>query len=347
MDNYKHTLSPEEMKRREILRKRKKRIMRNRYIVLQTIIFILVAAAVFSAVFIPGNKNLVAMEAPKASVIPPENSVSTLNKIDYKFLIKTIENINSSNAIFIELSSGETMAEKLPDDKIYPASLTKIMTAIIVLEHFGNLEEELTVPQEIYTYLVQENASVAGFYGGESVRIIDLLYGVLLPSGAEACLTLANAVSGNEVAFAKKMTEKAHSLGAINTNFVNSTGLHDDAHYTTVRDISIILTYALKNETFKTIFTTEKYTTPATNKHNYGVTMNSTTFSAFKRAGLNNTYVKGGKTGFTGEAKLCLASYGVKNGREYILVTVGAGNGLSSRGTQQVQDANYIYDNYA
>lgn len=344
MDN--RALRDRELQRRGALKKKRAKAYRNRLILLQSIIFIIISATVFSLIFIPGNSSLIGIAEAHPSALSADKAVSAVNRLDYKFLIKEIENVSSSNGILIDLLSGEIMAEKKPDEKIYPASLTKMMTALIVIEHYNSLENTLEVPSEIFTYIYAQNASVAGFSPGEKVRIIDLLYGVLLPSGADASLTLASSVAGNEQAFAKMMTEKAHSLGAVNTNFANCTGLHDPNHYSTVRDISVILTYALKNETFKTIFTTEKYTTESTNKHRYGLTFTNTTFSAFDRAGITNSFVKGGKTGYTGEACLCLATYAMKSGREYILVTVGAGTPQSSRGTQHVADADYIYKNY-
>lgn len=333
---------------KELLKKRRARIIRNRIILLQTVVFILVATSIFSLIFIPGNNTLAEMQPQYSTVLSKDVDVQVSGKIDYSFLIKQIDSeIKSTNAILIDLTSGEIIAEKSPDERIYPASITKIMTTIIALEHFEDTEVSLEVSNQIFSYLIAQNASVAGFSAGEKVKVIDLLYGVLLPSGADACLTIANAVAGNEQAFAKKMTKKAHEIGAVNTNFVNSTGLHDENHYTTVRDLSKILVYALNNDVFKTIFTTEKYTTSPTNKHKNGITVTSTTFSAFKRAGITNNYVLGGKTGYTCEAALCLATLGKKNDREYILVTVGASTPNASRGTNHVVDANYIYQNIA
>jgi len=341
--------SRQEIVRRELMKKKKAKTIRNRLIVLQIVVFVVVAALVFSLIFIPGNGSLIDFKPTKTApeTIPYTLDAPVSQRIDYTpYIIHLGDEINSANAIFIDLASGEVIADKLPDEKIYPASITKIMTAILVIEHFEDLETEIEVPSHIYSYLREQNASVAGFYAGEKVKVIDLLYGVLLPSGADACLTLVSEVAGNEQAFAKKMTEKAHEIGAINTNFVNSTGLHNDNHYSTVRDLSKILTYALKNETFRTIFTTETYTTAKTNLHSKGIKFTNTTFAAFDRANLDNPYVKGGKTGYTGEACLCLATLAEKNGREYILVTVKAGTPTSSKGTQHVKDANYIYNTY-
>ncbi len=351
MNNRKYTeeqIREAQRRKQALIIKKRNKQRRNRYICLQILVFIILCSLIFGLIFIPGNKTLIKGQADNPGTFDSIKDIPAVKKADYSFMIKKLSNdINSSNAILMDLWSGEILAEKFPDEKIYPASLTKIMTAVLVLEHYTDLEIMLEMPDDIYTYLIEQNASVAGFLSGEKVRIIDLLYGILLPSGADACLVVARAISGNEQAFAKKMTEKAHSIGAENTNFVNSTGLHAADHYTTVRDLSTILMYALKNETFKNIFTTASYTTAPTNKHIHGITFTNTTFKAFERAGIENLYVKGGKTGYTEEACLCLASLAEKNGREYILVTVGAGTPTSSRGTQHVADANYIYDKYA
>ena len=334
--------------RREILKKKKQKAKRNRLLTLQTIIFLLVASLFFTLMFVPGNDKLIKINSSYPNTLEAEALMPASNVVDHSAYIQEIDSsgISSSNAILLFLSSGEVLAQKGPDEKIYPASMTKILTTIVAIEHFEDLEISIEVPSDIFPYLRDQNASCAGFQAGEKVKIIDLLYGVMLPSGADACLTLARAVSGNEQNFAKKMTEKAHEIGAKSTNFTNSTGLHDDNHYSTVRDMATILTYALKNQTFRTVFTTEEYTTHSTERHPYGITLNSTTFSAFKRAGITNKYVIGGKTGFTGEAKLCLASLAEKNGKEYILITCGAGTSTSYSGVRHAVDAQYIYDNY-
>lgn len=316
-----------------------------KFVITQVAIILVLSVVISLLLFLPGNKSLISGIATPPQALAQSSYVDSMSKVDNSFMITSLSTeIDSKSAILTDLASGEVLAQKFPDEKVYPASLTKIMTATLVLEHFNDLQQEIEMPSDMYVYLLEQNASQAGFLAGEKVKIIDLLYGVLLPSGADACLALARTVAGTEQNFAKQMTEKAKELGAENTNFVNSTGLHDDNHYSTVRDLSCILAYALKNETFKTIFTTERYTTSPTNKHTKGLTLTNTTFKAFERAKIENVYVKGGKTGFTGEACLCLASLAMREGREYTLVTVGAGSSTSSRGTQHVQDADLIYN---
>ncbi len=332
----------------QIRAKKKTSATRNRYIFLQAVVFVVIFALLISAVSMIGNKTLADLNVENSDVLKSLTNISVSGKVDNSFLVQQLgKELSSTNAILIDLASEEVIAEKLPDDKVYPASMTKVMTAIVVLEHFDDVTVQIEMPADMYPYLREQNASVAGFLPGEKVQIIDLLYGVLLPSGADACLSLARAVSGSEAAFANDMTKKAHEIGAVNTNFVNSTGLHDDNHYTTVRDMAKIVKYALQNDDFRAVFTAESHTTAPTNKHSKGLEMNSTVFSAIKRTGLDNNYILGGKTGYTGEACLCLASLGKKGGREYILVTVGAGTPTSSKGTHHVKDALYVFNNVA
>ena len=317
-------------------------------ILLQLFLILLIGAVFLLCLTTPGCTDYAALQIPVHNAAPHQGGINdSLSVIDTDpIAVELKDSINSSNAILIDYSSGEVVAKKAPDERIYPASLTKIMTTVIILEHYTDLEQEITMPAEMYSYLIDQNASVAGFLAGERVKVIDLIYGIMLPSGADAAISLACDVAGNEFKFAELMTEKAHEIGAVNTQFVNCTGLHDDGHYSTVRDISIIFRYALKNETFRKVITSESYTTSPTNKHPNGIKLNSTVFSAFNRANLINRFVLGGKTGFTGEARLCLATLAKNHGREYVLVTVGAGLPTTSRGIQHVVDADYIYDKY-
>lgn len=116
--------------------------------------------------------------------------------------------------------------EKNSEEKIYPASLTKIMTAIVAIENLPDLQEQIKLPQSMFQELYQANATMAGFQPDEQVRAMDLLYGVMLPSGAESCIGLAERIAGSERKFALMMNQKAAELGMNHTNFENTTGLH-------------------------------------------------------------------------------------------------------------------------
>lgn len=122
-----------------------------------------------------------------------------------------VSGVNSSNVTLMDVKSGKVIGDMGGNEQIYPASMTKIMTAIVALESFSNLDQEITLSEDIFYSLDGQDATQAGFQPGESVRIRDLVYGVILPSGAECCLALADQVSGSEDGFVEKMNQKAKS----------------------------------------------------------------------------------------------------------------------------------------
>ena len=125
----------------------------------------------------------------------------------------SLEGLISPEAVLMDADSGEVLAAKNADASIYPASMTKVMTALLVLEANPDLDTPVTLPEDIFPALQTEKASMAGFLPGETATVRDLLYGVLLPSGAECCETLAREVSGSEEAFVELMNQKAAEIG--------------------------------------------------------------------------------------------------------------------------------------
>ena len=256
------------------------------------------------------------------------------------------ENISSSNAILIDLRTGRTVCEKKSTEVIYPASLTKIMTAIVAIENMPDPDgTQITVSEATVQRMIRENASVAGFSAGETLTGTDMLYGCLLASGGDASLSLAEYISGSEEAFVELMNKKAVQLGCRDTNFVNATGLHNLKHVTTASDMAKIFAYALGNSVFKNIITSSKYYSSPTEQHPYGITMTSTVFAAFSSAGADMDGVVGGKTGYTPEARQCLATYYEKGDLRYVLVTFGAGDG-TNKTYDNAKDAAKIYGSY-
>ncbi len=223
-----------------------------------------------------------------------------------------------------DLETGEILAQRSLQERIYPASLTKIMTAVLAIEHTENMDERIILSEDYFPGLYEEGASMAGFLPGEEASFRELLYGVLLPSGAECCMEFAYRIAGSEEAFAAMMNEKAHELGLYDTHFCNATGLHDPQHYSTVGDIAQLLQYALQNETFREAFTSSRYSTFPTAQHPDGFTFYSTMFAAMDSPEVTGGVILGGKTGYTEEAGLCLASLAEIGGKEYILVTANA-----------------------
>ncbi len=253
-----------------------------------------------------------------------------------------LNTLYSPYAVLVDLESGNVLAEQNSTERMYPASLTKIMTALIAIEETEDMEQTTTLPSDIFPSLYEENASLAGFQPGETVTWKDLLYGVMLPSGAECCLTFARQIAGSEGAFVDLMNKKAEELGMNDTHFSNATGLQDKKHYSTVRDIAVLLRYALENETFRQVFTARRYSVPPTAYHSEGFTFYNTMFQAMDNAGISDDDILGGKTGYTEKAGLCLASLAEINDREYILVTAKA-DGNHYTEPYHVIDAENVY----
>ncbi len=255
----------------------------------------------------------------------------------------SIDKLNSSNAILIRLADDTVLMQKNSEDKIYPASLTKMMTVIVAIENLPDLKEEIKLNNSTFQGLYEADASMAGFQPGEQVKVIDLLYGVMLPSGAECCIGLAEKIAGSEQNFVKVMNQKAADLGMDNTNFENVTGLHHENHYTTVKDLSTLLSYALQDDTFREIFTSARHSTHSTNSHPEGITFYSTMFKKLSDQSITDGEILGGKTGYTDEAGLCLASLAKVDEQEYILISAGAkGNHHSKQ--YNITDALAVYN---
>ena len=247
--------------------------------------------------------------------------------------------IYSKSAILYNMDDDIILYEKNSEERTSIASLTKIMTCIVAIENIDNLDQKIILKSDVFTGLAEAGASVAGFRVGENVTFRDLLMGALLPSGADATRALALNISGSESKFVNLMNNKAIELGLKDTHFENTTGLESSNHYSTVKDISIILKYALKNQTFKDMYTTREYTT----------TSNLTFYSTLKKISNNYSFdvsnILGSKTGYTDEAGLCMSSIANYNGVNYLLVTAGA----DYRGNvpRQLLDAMTIYNFYS
>ena len=227
--------------------------------------------------------------------------------------------ITSNNAVLYNMNEDSILYEKNKDEEVSIASLTKIMTSIVALENINNLDDKVVLTKEDFYGLVEANAAVAGFRVGEEVTYRDLLYGLMLPSGADAAQALMRTVSGSEEEFINLMNKKSSDLGLKHSHFVNPTGLDIDNHYSSVYDVATIFKYALENEEFKKLITTSTYTTS-----NSRLTFRSTISKAISNYNLSMDYVLGGKTGTTDNAGLCLATIAEKDGVNFLLVTAKA-----------------------
>lgn len=253
-----------------------------------------------------------------------------------------LDGLKSQYVFVVDGVSKQTVNELDSDKKIYPASMTKMMTAIVTLEHFSDFEMEVKIPSGIMESLYEEGASLTGFCENEVVKVKDIVYGMMLSSGADATITAAVSIAGSEEEFVKLMNKKAKELGMINTHFVNSSGLHDDEHYTTLHDLELLLEYAVQNENFMEVMRTPKYTTTATSFHPNGIKIESKLHESMEKMNHREFDFVGGKTGFTYEAGLCLASMAYVNEKPYYVITAKA-NGVSWGYPYHIEDASLIY----
>ena len=230
----------------------------------------------------------------------------------------------AKGAFLYDMTTGTVLYAKNPDAKLYPASLTKIMTALIVLENLTDLEEMV----EVSVTAVADwdyDATLANLVPGEQMSVLNLLYCLMVESANDAGAVLAEHVAGSQEAFSELMNQKAAQLGCVGTHFSNAHGLHDENNYTTARDICRLLDFAMDIPEFRTLFCAESYTVPATNKSEERKIFTSNYMMS--RETVKKYYderVTGGKTGATDEAGRCLAATAAGNGMDLLTIVMGA-----------------------
>ena len=234
--------------------------------------------------------------------------------------------IQAKAALLVDANTGAIVYAKNEHQELYPASLTKIMTALLVVAAIDkgqlSLDQEVTASSTIES--LDTDGSTANIKPGEIMTVEQLLYCMLVVSANEACVILAEAVSGSVDAFVDQMNEKAQALGCENTHFVNPTGLHDSQHYTSAWDLYLITKEALTHKDFVRISDTGDITLPATNLHEARA-LHSTNYliSVWRSRGYINKNAHGIKTGSTSEAGHCLVSSAAKGSLSFISVVLG------------------------
>lgn len=223
--------------------------------------------------------------------------------------------ISAQNAIVIDEESGKILYERNAKERMYPASITKILTIICALEKVDDLDKTVTITQSDLDTVWETGASAANFEVGEVVTYRDVFMGAMLPSGADACRALANNTSGSQEAFVDDMNKLVEKLGLTDSHFVNTTGIHDDNHYTTVYDMAKITQYAMQNENFVELFNRYQYNA-SNGKHQW---VKKVIYNA-KRANIDTSMITGCKSGYTMKAQHTLASSLNINGHTYICV---------------------------
>ena len=279
---------------------------------------------------------------PGKTVAKRSSYISTTSS-DVSYLSSAIR---SENVILVDLDSYMSTVEKGADQRIYPASMTKVMSLLVACENIKSLNTVLTVTEEVVEYSREMDGSGIGLSVGDRLTVQDLLYLTAYQSDTIAVIMLANHVAGSETGFVNLMNSKASALGLKNTRFANPTGLHDENNYTTCREMAAIFAYALENPLCKELLTS--YTAY---KIGDQYTLYSTWYSGrFKdNPNLSTVKVSGGKTGYIDESGFCLVSYaiGKSTGKKYIQVIVGQPSGSGLTESKSVVDIKYVYNNFA
>ena len=223
----------------------------------------------------------------------------------------------SKNYCLYDLTDDKMIYEKNIQERTNIASLTKIMTTITAIEKINNLDDYVTITSEMLSN-IKYDASLAGLKIGDKLTYKDLLYASILPSGADATQALAYSLSGSINNFVNDMNALAKKIGMESSNFVNVTGLDIDNHYSTINDLLKMLQYSLKNETFKTIYTTKSYTL------SNGLVVDATVKKYNNLMKLDISRITGSKTGYTNKAGLCISSIFESNNHEFIFISTNA-----------------------
>lgn len=236
-----------------------------------------------------------------------------------------IENadVDAKAAILIDASDGHAIYEKNADTKEYPASLTKLMTALLAVENISDLSEVITANESAFDGL-SDAGSTVGIKAGEKMSADNLLICLLVASANEAANIIAERVSGSVSAFVELMNKRAGELGLTGTHFENTNGLHDDNHYTTARDMAKIAIEVRKNKRLCEICAMDKATIPATNmsEERFFYTTNSL-ISQYKELGYKYSLADGMKTGSTTPAGYCLVASALYKEQRLISVVLG------------------------
>lgn len=256
----------------------------------------------------------------------------------------------AQSALLMDMASGRVLYSKNLDERVYPASTTKIMTAILALE-MGNMDDTVTATYDALKSITLEDSHM-GILAGEELTLDQLVKGMLVYSANDAANVIAIHIAGSMDAFVDLMNQKAQELGMTGTHFVNPCGSHDDNHYTTARDLAILSKYAMKNDQFREIVKMPIYKIPPTNKYSTErVLVNTNLFLGTSRS----TYYYyppaiGIKTGHTSQAGYCLVSAATYNDTELLAIVMNCKNVDTKEQAYSYIDSkalfNFGFDNY-
>ena len=254
--------------------------------------------------------------------------------------------LSARAAMLVDLQSGRALLSHNADEKVYPASLTKIMTCLLALEN-SNLDDIVTVSESALAG-IDPDGTTADLKPGEEISMNDLLHCITVYSANEACNVIAEHVSGSVSAFLALMNQRAAELGCTGTHFTNTHGLHDEANYTTVRDLYLITEAALEHEAFRLMTAKTSYTVPATNL-SAERKLNTSNYLISRQSREDYYYplATGIKTGFTTPAGRCLISRASNGTLDLLVIVCGAATMIDTNGNLMIEsftDAKSLFE---
>ena len=353
-DHYPSVISEEERRARRAQRaaaRRKKQLERRRRMLRQLVpagALALAAAVLLSAWGLQKEPEAAAIEPEEPVAVPavyeapePEGPYTVEANSTTVALDDTID---STYAVVIDVDNGTVLAQKAADTPINPASMTKVLTLLVAAEHVeDSLDDTVTMTIDITDYCYVNDCSVVGLEIGEQATVRELLYGTILPSGADAAMALATYVAGSHEAFVELMNEKLEELGLSDTaHFTNCVGLYDEAHMCTVSDMALILKAAMDNPLCREVLDARTYETAPTPEHPEGQVLSNWFLRRIEDRFTDSFQIVGGKTGYVVQAGSCAASCGqAADGSLYICVT-----GDASSSWQAIYDHTALYQTY-
>lgn len=345
-------LEKRRMKREEMRRRRRRQVTINRCIfgavcavVLFGFIFLIKGAVTGISKLVKGNDRVETelqgsddtdlQNIAEPSVIDieeepepePEPEIKTYEAHTTDATVTTGADIISERSIMIDLASGDILMQKGYKDRISPASMTKVLTVLVAAEHLTpeQLDDTFTITHDITAYVWKHDCSAVNWGDDETVTVRDMLYGTILPSGADAAVGLATYIAGSEEAFVDLMNQKIEELGLSgSSHFTNCVGLYDDNHYSTVYDIAMMMEAAIDNDLALDALSTKKYTTSSTDQHPDGIEISNWFLRRIEDKDTGGEVIAA-KTGFVNESRNCAVSYGIDNsGNGFVICTQGS-----------------------
>ena len=237
------------------------------------------------------------------------------------------EEIISNYAILIDLKTGHVVAERNGFSKMYPASMTKVLTLLVAAEHLDDLSATFTMTQDIADFVYTNDCSQVGYAVGETMTMKELLYGLIMPSGGDAALALARCVAGSTDAFVEMMNDKVAELGLQDVaHFTNPIGIFDEENYCTPAAMAMIMKAALENPVCREVLGQHIYVTAPTEEHPDGITLSNLFLRRIEDKETGGE-VLGAKTGYVNESGNCAVSYSIQNSDNRYICVTGASKG--------------------